>query len=38
MPDLRCGRVAQAPYGRLQENNWSLNTNFRGWWGVRYDL
>ncbi|KAK9840802.1 hypothetical protein WJX81_005718, partial [Elliptochloris bilobata] len=23
-----------AYYGRLQENNWSLNTDFRGWWGI----
>lgn len=29
---------AQIPYGRLQENNWSLFCNFRGYWGVRYDL
>ncbi|KAK9840735.1 hypothetical protein WJX81_001122 [Elliptochloris bilobata] len=32
------GRTVGAYYGRLQENNWSLNTDFRGWWGVRYDL
>jgi len=38
MPDAWSGWAAQAPYGRLQENNWSLTTDFRGWWGVRYDL
>ena len=30
--------AVQAPYGRLQENNWSLFYDFKGFWGVRYDL
>jgi len=25
-------------YGQLRENNWSLNTDFQGYIGVRYDL
>lgn len=25
-------------YGQLRENNWSLNTDFQGYVGVRYDL
>ena len=28
----------QMPYARLQENNWSLFINFRGYCGARYDL
>ncbi|KAK9902789.1 hypothetical protein WJX75_006026 [Coccomyxa subellipsoidea] len=32
------GKITPTPYGRLQENNWSLFFNFRGYWGVRYDL
>lgn len=25
-------------YGQVRENNWSLNTDFRGYVGLRYDL
>ena len=33
-----CWVRVQSPYGRLQENNWSLFFDFKGYWGVRYDL
>ncbi|KAK9830477.1 hypothetical protein WJX72_011951 [[Myrmecia] bisecta] len=32
------GVVTGEPYGQLRENNWSLNTDFKGHWSVRYDL
>jgi len=25
-------------YGQVRENNWSLNTDFHGYVGMRYDL
>lgn len=32
------GTVRGDYYGQLRENNWSLNTDFQGYVGVRYDL
>lgn len=32
------GTVRGDAYGQLRENNWSLNTDFQGYVGVRYDL
>lgn len=32
------GNVSGKPFGQIRENNWSFNTNFNNWWGIRYDL
>jgi hypothetical protein len=32
------GVVTGDYYGQIRENNWSLNTDFKGFWGIRYDL
>lgn len=32
------GTICGDAYGQLRENNWSLNTDFQGFIGVRYDL
>lgn len=28
----------QVPYMQIRENNWTLNTNLKGKWNVRFDL
>ena len=33
-----CVVVLQAPFAQIRENNWSLNTDLKGNWSIRYDL
>ena len=30
--------AVQTFYGQVRENNWTFNTDFRGYWGISYDL
>ena len=36
-PDVLCC-LWQGPYGCVQENNWTLVTDFKKYWHVTYDL
>lgn len=32
------GDIVTAPFAQIRENNWSLNTDLKGNWSIRYDL